>query len=91
VVIQMADSRETNMPRLGIVPLHDQESGRTLWVNTSSGFFRKNLAGQVKQNSQHLTELCRKHGANFLSLRTDQDYVPQLIKLFKVRSRAGRR
>ena len=43
VVIHISDQRETELPKLGIVPLFDRESGKTLWMNTSSYQFRTNL------------------------------------------------
>ncbi len=87
VVIHIYDVRETTLPKLGIVPLYDQESQKTVWVNTSLGSFRKKLEQTYGANRQNLEKLCRRHQANYLSIRTDEDYVPQLIKLFKVRNR----
>ncbi len=87
VVIHIYDIRETTLPKLGIVPLYDQESQKTIWVNTSLGSFRKKLEKTYGSNRQNLEKLCRRHQANYLSIRTDEDYVPQLIKLFKVRNR----
>lgn len=87
VVIHIYDVRETTLPKLGIVPLFDQESQKTIWVNTSIGQFRKKLEKNYGSNRERLEKLCRRHQANYLSIRTDQDYVPELIKLFKVRNR----
>jgi uncharacterized protein (DUF58 family) len=85
VVIHVSDQRETNLPRLGIVPLYDKESGKTLWMNTSSGAFRSGLDQTFTVKKQELENLCRKQNANYLEINTREDYVPKLIKLFKVR------
>ncbi len=90
VVIHIADKRETEMPKLGIIPLYDQESKKTMWVNTSSGAFRKTIENTYGKNQSHLEELCKKNQANYTLIRTDEDYVPKLIKLFKVRNRSRR-
>ncbi|MEQ9425819.1 MAG: DUF58 domain-containing protein [Cyclobacteriaceae bacterium] len=87
VVVHIYDVRETTLPKLGIVPLYDQESKKTVWVNTSSGAFRKKMERLYGDNRAELEKLCRRHQANYLSVRTDEDYVPKLIKLFKVRNR----
>ncbi|MBR9999245.1 MAG: DUF58 domain-containing protein [Cyclobacteriaceae bacterium] len=85
VAIHISDQRETNLPKLGIVPLFDKESGRTLWMNTSSGAFRSGLDTTFTGKKQELEDLCRKHNANYLEINTKDDYVPKLIKLFRVR------
>ena len=90
VVIHIYDVRETTLPKLGIVPLYDQESQKTLWVNTSIGGFRKSIEEKYGSNRKNLERFCRRHQANYLSIRTDQDYVPELIKLFKVRNRIAK-
>jgi uncharacterized protein (DUF58 family) len=87
VMIQIADKRETRLPALGIVPVVDMESRKTLWINTSFGDFRKKIAGTHEKRKIELEKFCRKHEINFISLDTDDDYVPKLLKLFKVRNK----
>lgn len=87
VVIQINDVRETNFPKLGIIPLEDKESGKTLWRNTSSGAFRKIMDHNMTQKQQMLEQFCRRNQANYININTDEDYIPKLIKLFKVRNK----
>lgn len=87
VMIHISDKRETNLPKLGIIPVQDKESGKTLWINTSFGDFREMISHQVVSKKEELEKFSRKHQINFLSLDTDEDYVPKLLRLFKVRNR----
>jgi uncharacterized protein (DUF58 family) len=87
VVIHISDKRETRLPKLGIVPVEDKESGKTLWINTSLGDFRQKISNRLEQRKNTLSSFSRKHQINYLSLDTDEDYVPQLLRLFKVRNR----
>lgn len=87
VVIHISDQRETEFPRLGIVPLFDKELQKTLWVNTSSSGTRQKLDSYYAGNRNTLEELCKKNNANYLHIDTNEDYVPKLIKLFKIRNR----
>ena len=87
VAIQIHDNRETNLPQLGIIPVLDKESGKTIWVNTSFGDFRQNISDAHGTRSKTLSDYCRKHQINYLSINTQEDYVPRLLKLFKVRNR----
>lgn len=88
VMIHLCDKRETSLPKLGIIPAQDKESGKTFWINTSFGNFREKISKQVETRRQELGAFSRKHQINFISLDTDEDYVPKLLRLFKVRNRS---
>lgn len=88
VVIQISDKRETRLPKLGIIPVIDKESQKTLWINTSFGDFRQKISERHDARKQALEKFSRKHEINFLSLDTDEDYVPKLLRLFKVRNKS---
>lgn len=87
VVIQLFDARESKMPSLGIVPLLEKESGKTLWVNTSSGRFRNVLNKTYQKNSSELADFCRRNDVNYVPIETGEDYVPKLVKLFRHRNK----
>jgi uncharacterized protein (DUF58 family) len=88
VMIQISDKRETRLPKLGIIPVQDKETKRTLWINTSFGDFRSRISKRHDERRAELEKFCRKHEINFLSLDTDDDYVPKLLRLFKVRNKS---
>ena len=88
VAIHLHDKRETQLPRLGIIPLYDKESQKTLWINTSSPNFRKKLNGRHLGSQESLEAFCRRHQINYLPVDTEDDFVPKLIKLFKVRNKS---
>jgi len=85
IVIHLYDSRETSLPRLGIIPLYDAEKQRTSWVNTSSKQYRDDMANRFQSRSAELEKLCHQNRADYISINTQEDYVPALIRLFKVR------
>jgi uncharacterized protein (DUF58 family) len=87
VIIQINDKRETNLPKLGIIPVLDKESKKTLWINTSFGEFRDRLTNTHNERREVLEKFSRKHQINYLHLTTDEDYVPKLLRLFKVRNK----
>lgn len=91
VVLHLKDDRETGLPNLGIVPVYDKESQKTVWVNTSSRDFRKKLEKTYSVNKGELKQFCRKNQINYLEINTKDNYVPQLIKLFKIRNKTMKR
>ena len=90
IVVQLQAPREKNFPALGIVPLLDAETGRTQWVNTSSAMFRARHAAEARQQQEELSQLCRRQRASYLTLSTADDFVPQLVNLFRHRNRRTR-
>lgn len=87
VAIHISDKRETSLPELGIIPVLEKETGRTLWVNSSFGGFRDMLSGAHQDRSVDLSALCRRHQINYLHVGTSEDFVPKLLRLFKVRNK----
>ncbi len=90
VVIHLSDQLESNLPGLGIIPVLDKESGKTLWVNSSSADFREKINESHIQRRDDLARFSRKHEVNFISLDTQEDYVPKLLRLFKVRNKMAK-
>ena len=88
VIIQITDKRETNLPKLGIIPALEKESKKTLWINTSFGEFRNRLATTHSSRQEELMKFSRKHQINYLAINTDEDFVPKLLRLFKVRNKS---
>jgi uncharacterized protein (DUF58 family) len=88
VIIHISDKRETKLPKLGIVPIEDKETKKTLWINTSFGNFRQMISGRLEKRTEALQKFSRKHQINFISLDTEEDYIPKLLRLFKVRNKS---
>lgn len=86
VVIHLMDRREEAFPRLGIIPLYDPEQKRTIWMNTSLPGFSRVIRNQFQRNQQQLEELCRQQKTNYLAIRTTDDYVSALVRLFRIRN-----
>jgi uncharacterized protein (DUF58 family) len=86
VVIHLMDEREESFPKIGIVPLYDPEQKRTVWMNTSMPGFSRFIRQQFNQNKMQLEELCRQQKTNYLAVRTTDDYVSALVRLFRIRN-----
>jgi len=87
VIIHISDKRETQLPSLGIIPLYDNESRKTIWANTSWGEFKSKLNSSFQKQHVDLVKFSQVHQANYVSIQTHEDYVPKLIKLFQVRNK----
>ena len=85
--IRIYDERETEMPDVGLVRFTDAETGQVSVMDTSNINARRDYNLWWKQNDRQVTELLNRSGVDFTTLRTDQNYVPSLINLFKKRER----
>ena len=82
-VIQIYDRRDTCLPDLGLVQFKDAETGQATWIDTSVTAVRLAYEQNWRNNQEQLKTLFTKTGTNTVSVRTDEDYVKALMKLFK--------
>lgn len=85
VGIRVWDEREAEMPDVGIVELSDAETGRKVWVDTSSARVREHYAASWRERDGRISQLLRHNRIDTAMIPTDGDYVVELIKLFKQR------
>ena len=85
VGIRIVDERERELPDVGIVELRDAESGRKVWVDTSSRRVREHYADNWKSRDEVITQTLRHNHVDTAVVSTGEDYVAELIKLFKQR------
>lgn len=81
--IRVFDRRESELPNVGLLKLSDAETGQRIWVDTASRTLRDNYAKAWQDNQQALDTIFLRSGLNNTTVRTDEDYVRALIKLFK--------
>ena len=87
MAIQVYDKRDTQMPDVGLIRFADLETSSTRWVDTSSKGTRKAYDRWWYQRQQAMAETLRSSRVDFVSVATDEDYVRQLMALFKNRGR----
>lgn len=85
MAIRIYDERDKQLPNVGIVELRDSESGRTEWVDTSSRRVRAFWADSYRERQERMTALLRHNRVDVADVATDDDYVVNLIKMFKRR------
>ncbi|MEK6548333.1 MAG: DUF58 domain-containing protein [Bacteroidota bacterium] len=84
VVIHLQDDLESELPKMGIVPVYDPERRQTTWVNTSASSFREQLKENINAHAV-LKNQCKQWQADYVSIPAGEDFVPALVKLFNVR------
>jgi len=80
--IQVYDRRDAEMPDVGLIKVRNPETGARVWADTSLASVR-NAYGQAWRDQQEALEnVFTKTGMNHVSVRTDEDYVKSLMRLF---------
>ena len=86
VAIQVYDRRLAELPDVGLMKVRDAETGHEQWIDTSSAKLRNAHHAWWKERQVRLAETFTKSNVDFVSVRTDQDYVKSLLNLFAKRS-----
>ena len=81
--IQIYDRREAELPNIGLVKFHDAETGKDLWVDTAIASVRNQYGQAWRDNQNEIQQLFTRTGVDYVSVRTDEDYVKALMHLFK--------
>lgn len=81
-VIKVYDPREQIIPDVGLLHVKDSETGRSAWINTSSGKVRSEYSrwfGRVAENER---KLFNRYQIDSVDIATDSDYVKGLMAFF---------
>lgn len=80
--IQIYDRRDAEMPNVGLMKVKDPETGARVWADTSLASVRNAYAQAWREQQEALENVYTKTGMNHVSIRTDEDYVKALMRLF---------
>ncbi len=83
--IRIYDRREEEMPDVGIVELMDAETGRKVWTDTSSAAVRQRYRKAWEVRVAAIDAILKQGKVDTAAVDTAEDYVTELIKLFKQR------
>lgn len=84
--IRIYDKYEVEMPKIGIVPMEDVETGNVILVNTNNRNIRNSYKANYLENVDYFETVFSKSGAGTISTRVDEDYVKKLLGFFKRRN-----
>ncbi|MEJ7929232.1 DUF58 domain-containing protein [Ramlibacter sp. AN1015] len=87
VAVRLLDPLELQLPDLGLLTLHDAESGEQVLVDTHDPGFRTRFARIAAQREAELREGLAKAGVDALELSTDGDLVDALVRFIEMRKR----
>jgi uncharacterized protein (DUF58 family) len=84
--IRVYDKFETELPKLGMVPMRDVENGNIILVNTNSKTVRRNYRANYLKTVDYFEDSFTKSGSGVINTRIDESYVKKLLGYFKRRA-----
>jgi len=88
--VEVVDPRELDLPDVGYLSLVDPETGETTEVQTSRADLRARYAAAAAAERQAIAAAMRRAGADHLVLRTDRDWLLDLVRFVDRRRRRRR-
>lgn len=85
LAVEVLDPRELELPDAGVLMLQDPETGRVLEVSTRSKGLRERYAHAAAQQRAEIAGRLRSAGAGRLQLRTDRDWLADLVRFAHAR------
>jgi uncharacterized protein (DUF58 family) len=89
VAVEVQDQRELDLPDVGLLAVVDPETGRRRYVDTHRRGLRERYAAAATAQRADIARRIVATGADHLVLRTDRDWVVDLVRF--VGSRKARR
>lgn len=86
VALRIIDKTEMQIPRIGLIKLKDNETGKNIWVDTSSNTFQQGLKVQQLKTDAKLKETFSRAGVDYTKISTHEGYIKPLMTLFKKRA-----
>jgi uncharacterized protein (DUF58 family) len=87
LAVEVVDPREMELPAVGVLTLVDPESGAVREVQTNDAGLRARYAAAAAAQRDGIAEAIRSTGAGHLALRTDRDWLRDMVQFVALRRR----
>jgi uncharacterized protein (DUF58 family) len=89
LAVEVVDPRELELPATGLMVFTDPETGEQLEVQTGSTDLRARYAQAAAQQREEIATALRHAGAAHLQLRTDRDWLADVVRFTVARRKGG--
>ena len=87
VGLQIYDSYERNFPNVGLINIHDSETGENTWIDTTSKKNREKFQKNSDEILDKFSTKCKNIGFDLLQINTEEDYIKFLMQFFRSRAK----
>lgn len=87
IAVNIFDPREKELPKIGIIEIHDAETGKQMLINTNSETTRESFKKTQQEREDNLKKFFRLIKVDQIEIDTSKDYTDPLVKFFKNRKK----
>ncbi|MFH1727597.1 MAG: DUF58 domain-containing protein [Pseudomonadota bacterium] len=87
IAFNIYDKIERALPKASLISFYDLENGEEQLVDSSNKKFREDYEKTAGKNIFFIKSIFQKLKVDFISLKTDEDFVDPLVKFFKQREK----
>jgi len=87
LAVEVLDPRELQLPAVGVLIVVDPETGQMLEVQTGDRRLRERYATAAAEQRRAVAGALRRAGAGHLQLRTDRDWLLDIVRFVAARRR----
>jgi len=88
--IRLWDSREVELPNVGMILVEDSETGEQLRVDTSDSEFRRRFYAAAESREMELKENLKRAGVDLYSISTEENLVSAILRMAALRKKRRR-
>lgn len=87
IAVAVSDPREAVLPDVGLAAVRDPETGEEVLVDTSNAALRAAYTQAAEQRAARRDDTFRRARVDAIHIRTDQPYIQELHRFFRLRVR----
>jgi uncharacterized protein (DUF58 family) len=87
IAVTVTDPREEELPNIGLINVMDAETGNEITINTSDSSVRKAYADDAVERAAKRDEILKQSRVDSIHVRTNQPYIDEIHRFFKMRER----
>lgn len=85
LAVEVVDPRELTLPDVGTLVVTDPETGRQREIDTDNAELRRRYAAAAQDQRVQIASTLRRSGVDHLVLRTDRDWLVDLVRFVSLR------
>lgn len=86
VCVSVSDPRERSLPDSGMIELRDAETGVMRTIDCRDSRLRQGMKSSAQRRRVQRKNLCHEVNADLLEIRSEDDYLYQLVRFFRDRN-----
>lgn len=85
--VTIADERESEIPKLGLIMLQDAETGKERYIDTSDKTFQKYMTDYKRKTEMERKNIFTSSRLDSINVKTSGSYIKPIVDFFRLREK----